>query len=157
VWGTLAGFAQIASLTYGPVPLGLLLAVGHGLLLPVIAVLHVRHQRWRESGAILGTIGGTTVVLLGIVAPVAPLATIPALFVLGMWWWTIGKMWWETALLPRPLGLATMALAPGAFALAAAAVPLALDPVVIAAADRAALGAWTIALSIALWGSRDAG
>lgn len=137
-------------------PLGLLLAIGYGLLLPVIAVLHVRHRRWRDSGAILGTIGGMSVVVLGIVAAVAPLAMIPALFVRGVWWWTIGKIWWETALLPRPLGVATMALALGAFALAAAAAPLALDPAVTAAADRAALGAWAIALSIAVWGSRDA-
>ncbi|HEU5287011.1 MAG TPA: hypothetical protein VFV20_01280 [Candidatus Limnocylindria bacterium] len=137
-------------------PPGLLLAVGYGLLLPVIAILHVRHQRWRESGAILGTIGGASVVVLGIVAAVAPVATIPALFVRGVWWWTIGKMWWETALLPRPLGAATMALALGAFALAAAAAPLALEPAGIASADRAVLGAWAIALSVAVWGSLDA-
>ncbi len=136
-------------------PLGLLVAIGCGLLLPVIAVLHVRHARSRESGAVLGTIAGTAAVVLGIVAAASPLAAIPALFVRGVWWWTVGKMWWETALLPRPLGALTMALAVAAFAAAAAAAPLALDAGALAAADRVVLGAWAIALSLAVWGSRE--
>lgn len=143
------------SIAYGPVPLGPLVAIGYGLLLPVIAILHVRHRRWRESGAILGTIAGTATVVLGIVASASPFATIPALFVRGIWWWTIGKMWWETALLPRPLGAVTMVLAVMAFAVAASAAPVNLDAGVLVAADRVVLGAWATLLSLAVWGSRE--
>ena len=109
-------------------------------MLPAIAVLHVRQRAVRGSGAILATIGGTAVVVIGAAASVVP-ALLPALlFVLGMWWWTIGKMWVETAVLPRPLGVATAAL--GVLAVVAAvALPL---------APSAVIAAWLVALATVL-------
>src|SRR5207244_2528616 len=80
-----------------------------GFLLPGIAVLHVRHAAVRQSGAILATIAGAAVATVGL-AGSANLDVRPAaLFVLGLWWWTIGKMWVETRGMPRPFGLATAA------------------------------------------------
>ena len=93
-----------------------LVAVAYGFLLPGIAVLHVRHATVRQSGAILGTIAGAAVATVGL-AGSANIDVRPAsLFVLGMWWWTIGKMWVQTGVLPRTFGLVTAALGLGAFA-----------------------------------------
>lgn len=91
--------------------------MAYGLLLPGIAVLHVRHAAVRQSGAILGTIAGAAVATVGL-AGSANIDVRPAsLFVLGMWWWTIGKMWAQTGVMPRPLGIVTAALGLCAFAL----------------------------------------
>ncbi|MEA2660884.1 MAG: hypothetical protein QOH08_456 [Chloroflexota bacterium] len=91
------------------------MAVAYGFLLPAIAVLHVRHVAVRQSGAILGTIAGAAVATVGL-AGSANIDVRPAsLFVLGMWWWTIGKMWAETGVLPRTFGVATAALGLAAF------------------------------------------
>ncbi|HAF09589.1 MAG TPA: hypothetical protein DCK98_05835 [Chloroflexi bacterium] len=93
------------------------MAVAYGLLLPAIAVLHVRHAAVRQSGAILGTIAGAAVATVGL-AGSANIDVRPAsLFVLGMWWWTIGKMWAQTGVMSRTLGLVTAALGLCAFAL----------------------------------------
>jgi hypothetical protein len=87
------------------------------LLLPAIAVLHVRHAPLRQSGAILGTIAGAAVAAVGL-AGSANVDVRPALlFVLGMWWWTIGKMWAETGVMPRAFGVVTAALGACAFVL----------------------------------------
>src|SRR5207237_8509500 len=86
-------------------------AVGYGLLLPVIASLHVRHEPLRRSGAVLGTIAGASVVTLGLGAAANTDLIPAALFVRGVWWWTIGKMWAETAVLPRIFGFLTILLA----------------------------------------------
>ena len=88
----------------------LLIAVGYGLILPAVAVMHVRHRRMRDSGTILGTIAGTAVVAIGLVGSVNVDLRVAALFVLGMWWWTIGKMWVETGVPPRELGWLTATL-----------------------------------------------
>jgi hypothetical protein len=80
-------------------------------------VLHVRHAAVRQSGAILATIAGAAVATVGL-AGSANLDVRPAsLFVLGLWWWTIGKMWVETGVMPRPFGMATAALGALAFVL----------------------------------------
>jgi hypothetical protein len=80
-------------------------------------VLHVRHAAVRQSGAILGTIAGAAVATVGL-AGSANIDVRPAsLFVLGMWWWTIGKQWAETGVLPRTFGTATAVLGLCAFAL----------------------------------------
>lgn len=93
------------------------MAVAYGFLLPGIAVLHVRHAAVRQSGAILGTIAGAAVATVGL-AGSANIDVRPAsLFVLGMWWWTIGKMWAQTGVMPRTLGIVTAALGLCAFAL----------------------------------------
>lgn len=123
-------------------------------MLPVIAVLHVRHLAVRQSGAVLGTISGTAVALLGISASAVPELAVAALFVRAIWWWTIGKMWWETGVLPRWLGAITLGLAAGAFALIVALAPLGVDMAVAWLPLRALLGLWLLALSYALWRSR---
>ena len=93
------------------------MAVAYGFLLPAIAVLHVRHAAVRQSGAILGTIAGAAVATVGL-AGSANIDVRPAsLFVLGMWWWTIGKLWAETGVLPRTFGRLTAALGLVAFVL----------------------------------------
>src|SRR5207302_4443970 len=86
-------------------------AVGYGLLLPVVASLHVRHEPLRRSGAVLGTIAGARVVTLGLGAAANTDLIPAALFVRGVWWWTIGKTWAETGVLPRAVGWITMLLA----------------------------------------------
>jgi hypothetical protein len=125
-------------------------------MLPAIASLHVRHAFVRQSGAILGTITGASVVTLGSVAAAQQGVLPAAFFVAGMWWWTIGKMWAETRVLPRAFGWLTMALAIVCFALLAAYA--ASGGVVMTVPDlplRVILGGWLIVLAGLLW--RDAG
>ena len=151
VWGAISGVALLALVALPSALLPpfyyLAVAVGFGFILPVLAVLHARHQGWRESGAILGTISGTATVIMGMVAATDPVSAAGALFVRGVWWWTVGKMWWETALLPRPLGLVTMALAIVAFAAC-------LAPGFVLAALDGMLGMWMLVLAAVLWRSR---
>ena len=158
MWGAIAGLAHLVAPAFAPgfYPswFFLLTAVGYGFLLPVIAVLHVRHTAARQSGAILGTIAGTAVVTLGIAASASPPIVVATLFACGIWWWTIGKLWWETGLLPRWLGLATMALAVLCFALTVASAPFGIDMDVAWIPLRLALGAWLLVLSAALWRQR---
>ena len=151
VWGALSTIALIA---LGAFPQALLppffflaVAIGYGFMLPILAVLHARHQQYRESGAILGTISGTSVVVLGIVAASDPTIATAALFVRGIWWWTIGKMWWETDLLPRTFGIVTMMLS-------VMALVACLVPTFAGATLDLALGLWMLVLSIVLWRSR---
>src|SRR5207237_1931818 len=121
-------------------------AVSYGLLLPVIASLHVRHEPLRRSGAVLGTIAGASVVTLGLGAAANTDLIPAALFVRGVWWWTIGKMWAETGVLPRPFGWITAALAMACFALVAA---YALTGIPMSPPDlplRLLLGLWLIVL-----------
>lgn len=132
----------------------LLTSVAYGLMLPVIAVLHVRHAAVRQSGAVLATIAGTSVVAVGIAASAAAELAIAALFVRALWWWVIGKTWWETGILPRWLGAVTLGLAAGEFALVFALGPLGLDMAVAWLPLRALLGFWLLALAFALWRSR---
>ena len=93
------------------------MAVAYGFLLPAIAVLHVRHAAVRQSGAILGTIAGAAVATVGLAGSANVDVRPASLFVLGMWWWTIGKMWVQTGVLPRTFGRVTAALGLVAFAL----------------------------------------
>ena len=131
----------------------LLAAAAYGLVLPLIAVLHVRHLTVRASGALLGTISGTAMVAVGIVAAGSPQLAVPTLFLSGIWWWTIGKTWWETGVVPRWMGIVTMSCAFAAFALAlASAFAVDVDRALILA--RALLGAWLFALAAVLWRSR---
>lgn len=150
-WGALSGIALVA---LGAFPSALLppfffvvVAIAYGFMLPVLAVLHARHQHWRESGAILGTISGTSVLLMGMIASAEPTLAAGALFVRGIWWWTIGKMWWETDLLPRTLGIVTMMLAVISFV--ACLIPTFAGPTL-----DLALGLWMLVLAAALWRSR---
>ena len=96
-------------------------------------MLHVRHAAVRQSGAILGTIAGAAVATVGL-AGSANIDVRPAsLFVLGMWWWTIGKMWAQTGVMPRTFGIVTAALGLCGFAL----VPLeAFSPAFVAVMPR---------------------
>ena len=92
-------------------------AVAYGFLLPGIAVLHVRHVAVRQSGAILATIAGAAVATVGLAGSANVDVRPASLFVLGMWWWTIGKMWAQTGVLPRTFGRITAALGLLAFVL----------------------------------------
>jgi hypothetical protein len=124
-------------------------------MLPAIASLHVRHAFVRQSGAILGTITGTSVVTLGAVAASETVVVPAAFFVTGMWWWTIGKMWAETRVLPRAFGWLTMALAIVCFALLGSYAYT--GGVLMAVPDlplRIVLGAWLVMLAVFFW--RDA-
>jgi hypothetical protein len=153
VWAALAGVAILAPFASGPgLPSWTVLssAIGYGLVLPAIAILHVKHQQMRESGAVLGTAAGVATVCLGIAISGNDTLTIGALFVRGIWWWTVGKLWWETSLLPSWLALVTVALALVAFALAAGTT-LGVASLVLPYLASALFGLWLIALSYALW------
>jgi len=156
VWALVAGIAHLIAPTFAPgfYPTWYfaLSAVAFGLMLPAIASLHVRHALVRQSGAILGTITGVSVVTLGSVASSATEVVPAAFFVSGMWWWTIGKMWAETRVLPRAFGWLTMALAIVCFALLGAYAYA--GGVVMAVPDlplRMVLGLWLIVLAGLLW------
>ena len=137
-----------------------LIAVAYGFLLPAIAVLHVRHAAVRQSGAILGTIAGAAVATVGLAGSANVDVRPASLFVLGMWWWTIGKMWVQTGVMPPAfgritavLGLAALALVPvEAFAPSFTAVmPRSLadalaQPYISAA--HLVLGVWLLGLSV---------
>lgn len=110
-----------------------LTAVAYGFLLPAIAVLHVRHLAVRQSGAILGTIAGAAVATVGLAGSANVDVRPASLFVLGMWWWTIGKMWTQTGVMPRTFGYVTAALGLASFVL----VPLeAFSPAFVAVMPR---------------------
>jgi hypothetical protein len=136
-----------------------LVAVAYGFLLPAIAVLHVRHAAVRQSGAILGTIAGAAVATVGLAGSANVDVRPASLFVLGMWWWTIGKMWAQTGVMPRTFGRVTAALGLAAFVF----VPLqAFSPTLLSVMPRSltdalaqpyfsaahlAIGAWLLALA----------
>jgi hypothetical protein len=125
-------------------------------MLPAIASLHVRHLLVRQSGAMLGTITGASVVTLGSVAAAETGVVPAAFFVTGMWWWTIGKMWTETRVLPRAFGWFTMALAVASFAMLGAYAYT--GGVLMAVPDlplRLILGLWLMVIAGLFW--RDAG
>ena len=110
-----------------------LLAVGYGLILPAVAVLHVRNASVRQSGAILGSLAAIAAVTVGIAGSVNVDAQPAALFLLGIWWWTIGKMAVQTGTLPRRVGTLTAALG----ALAFVAVPFeGFGPALVAVLPR---------------------
>ena len=168
MWSALAGAAQLGSVALVnvgyPYVYDALIAMGYGLILPFVAVMHVRHASVRASGAILATISGTATVAIGLGGAVSVDLRPAALFILGMWWWTSGKLWVETALMPRPLGVATAAL--GALALAGGLVAAfgVVPAVYIAGVPQidawtplhVALGVWLIALAPALYARSSA-
>ena len=106
----------VGGLAY-PYLFDLLSAIAYGFLLPAIAVLHVRHSAVRQSGAILATISGAAVATVGLAGSANVDVRPASLFVLGMWWWTIGKMWVQTGVMPRLLGRVTAGLGLIAFVL----------------------------------------
>src|SRR3989442_8644809 len=157
VWSALAGLALFAATEFAPgfyaTWYSILNALGFGLILPVLASLHVRHVLVRQSGAVLGTIAGTCVVLLGLGGAQE---TFPALLMArAVWWWTIGKMWAETGVLPRTFGWFTMLLAVVCFVLvgvyAFTGIPMAPPDLPL----RMILGAWLMILAVFFW--RDVG
>ena len=156
MWALIAGLAHLVASVFPP---GFypswhfgLSAIGYGLLLPVIASLHVRHEPLRRSGAVLGTIAGASVVTLGLGAAGNTDLIPAALFVRGIWWWTIGKMWAETGVLPRPFGWITAALAIACFALV---VAYSINEVPMSTPDlplRVILGVWLVVVAVFFWG-----
>jgi len=144
VWALIAGLAHLVASVFPP---GFypswhfgLSAIGYGPL--------------RRSGAVLGTVAGASVVTLGLGAAGNPDLIPAALFVRGIWWWTIGKMWAETGVLTRPFGWITAALAMACFALV---VAYSINEVSMSTPDlplRVILGLWLIVLAGFLW--RDA-
>ncbi|MFN2521425.1 MAG: hypothetical protein ABR525_10320 [Candidatus Limnocylindria bacterium] len=163
-WAVLAAVAQIALVAVGalyfPYLRNFLIAVGYGFILPAIAVIHVRSAPRRDSGAILGTIAGTSAVAMGLAGSVNVDLEPAALLLLGVWWWTTGKMAAETRSLPAGFGVGTAAA--GALAVAAAALAafssasIAVLPAGLAvvveqpyfAISHAALGAWLLVLAV---------
>ena len=121
VWSAIAGGGHLLVVAIGalayPYLFDLLSAIAYGFLLPAIAVLHVRHAAVRQSGAILGTIAGAAVATVGLAGSANVDVRPASLFVLGMWWWTIGKMWVQTGVMPRTFGRVTAVLGLAAFAL----------------------------------------
>jgi hypothetical protein len=113
----------------------------------------VRHAAVRQSGAVLATSAGTATVAIGIAASGNTDLAVAALLVCGIWWWTVGKMWAETSVIPSWLGLATMLLAVLAIGAAIASAPLSVRSETLWTVERVVLGAWTLALSFALWRS----
>ena len=71
----------------------------------------------RQSGAILATIAGAAVATVGLAGSANVDVRPASLFVLGMWWWTIGKMWAQTDVLPRTFGRVTAVIGLIAFVL----------------------------------------
>ena len=134
MWAALAGAAQLATVLVGHVAFpylhDVLIAIGHAFLLPPIAGLHVRHTSVQRSRAVLGTIAGVSVVMVGLGGSVNIDLQPAALVMRGVWWWTLGTLWAKTSLLPRPFGIVT-ALG-GALAFLSA-------PFVVASAPLAAL------------------
>lgn len=151
IWSGLAALGQLAIVVVASPP-GAVAALAYLLVLPVIAVLHVRHSTVRESGAVLGTLTGMAAVVLGLVGTSDPFLGHAALVALGMWWWTIGKMWAETLLLPRPLGLLTAVLGVAAI-VAGIAVPVVSGSEAMSV--HAVLGIWLIGLAAAVWRQAD--
>ena len=117
-------------------------------------MLHVRHSAVRESGAVLGTIAATASITVGIAASANADLVVAALFVRGIWWWTVGKMWAETNVMPRLLGIATMALGALAIGAAIASAPMGMETGTIWLSERILLGLWALAVSFALWRRR---
>ena len=158
IWGTIGGLANVGALAFAPAFYPswyfMLVAVGYGLLLPVLAVLQVRHRAVRESGAALGTAAGMATVTVGIAASANSDLVVAALLVRGIWWWTLGKMWNDTGVVARWLGIPTMALALLALGAAVASAPMGVATATIWMSERLLLGLWTLALSYALWTSR---
>ena len=122
-------------------------------------MLQVRHAAVRRSGAILGTIAGAAVATVGLAGSANVDIRPASLFVLGMWWWTIGKLWVQTGVLPRVFGRVTAVLGLAAFMLVpleafapsfTAVMPRSLadalaQPYISAA--HLVLGAWLLVLS----------
>jgi len=133
----------------------LFIALGYGLLLPVLAVLHVRHAAVRQSGAVLGTSAGTAAITVGLAASANMELVVAALLVRGIWWWTIGKMWAETAVVPRWLGLPTMAIGAVSIVAAVISAPLAMSAATLWTVERLILGIWSLALAFALLRTRE--
>lgn len=158
-WATIAGVSQIIAVAFAqgffPDWYFLFIALGYALLLPAIAVLHVRHAAVRRSGAILGTSAGTAAVTVGLAASANIELVVAALLVRGIWWWTIGKMWAETGVIPRWLGVPTMILSVVAIAAAVASAPMNMSSAALWTAERLILGVWTLALAFALWRTRS--
>jgi hypothetical protein len=158
VWSAISGVANLVTLAFAPSFYPdwyfVLVAIGYGLLLPAIANLHVRHQPLRASGAVLGTAAGTASITIGIAASANVDLVVAALFVRGIWWWTIGKLWAETSVMPRLFGVATMVLAVLAIGAAIASAPMAMESGAIWMTERLILGIWTLLLAFALWRAR---
>lgn len=149
---SLATHVAMSAIGFGPQTYQILSVLGFGLLLPAVATLHVRFTPVGPHGAILATLAGTATAILGLAAMLLDDLEPAALFVLGMWWWVVGKFVTETALLPRALGLVTSAIAVLAFACA-------LGNVISVGrwtwtVPRLALAAWMAVLAAVLW--RDA-
>ena len=158
MWSGISGVANVVAIAFAPgfFPAWyfLLVAVGYGLLLPAIANLHVRHLPLRASGAVLGTAAGTAALTIGIAASANSELVFAALFVRGIWWWTIGKMWAETNAMPRLFGVTTMVLAVVAIGAAVASAPMGMDAATLWLSERVILGLWTVALALLFWRAR---
>ena len=145
----LALHVLLAAPIAGPQLYGLLAVLGFGLLLPPIALLHVRFAASGPQAAILATAAGTAVAVTGIIALAFDDLEPGALFFLGTWWWVVGKFSVETGRLPRAFGYATLLAAGFAF------LAMVGDALGIGrwtwTAPRLVLAAWLVALAALLY------
>ena len=148
----LAAHVLLAAPIAGPQLYGLLAVLGFGLLLPAIAVLHLRYATIGPGAAILATIAGVATSVTGMAALLLNDLEPGALFFLGLWWWVVGKFAIETGLLPRPFGRVTTAAAGLVFA-AMFADLFGLGRWAWTL-PRLALAIWLVVLALILW--RDA-
>ena len=154
-WSLLAALALslhvlLAAPLAGPPLYGVLAVIGFGFLLPPIATLFLRFRTINPHAAILSTMAGTSLAIVGMAALVFDDLEPGALFFLGMWWWVVGKFGLESALLPRPFAYVTMSLAVLAFA---AMVGDVLGARAVWIAARLALAAWLLAFAAILYRS----
>lgn len=148
-WSLIAALAlslhvALAAPVGGPQLYALLAVLGFGLLLPPIAILHVRFTPIGPQAAILATIAGTAVALLGVAALAFDDLEPGALFFLGMWWWVVGKFSVQTGVLPRIFGYATIVASGLAF------VAMVADTLGLRLAwtgPRLVLAVWLVALA----------
>lgn len=157
-WAVLAALAltahvALSAVVAGPQLYGLLAVAGFGLILPVIAALHVRIAPLRPQAAVLASASGTATAATGVAALLLNDLEPAALFFLGLWWWVVGKFMLDTGTLSRAFGTLTAAAAPLVY-LALLANLFGLRPYGWSA-PRLALAAWLVMLAVLL--NRDGG
>ena len=139
----------LSAVVAGPQFYGLLAVLGFGLLLPPIALLHVRIAALRPHAAVLATLAGGATAVSGVAALALDDLEPAALFFLATWWWVAGKLMAESGALSRRFGQLTAATAPLVF-VALIANLFGVRPYSWSA-PRLALALWLLALALLLY------
>ena len=117
-------------------------------MLPVIAVLHVRHDQVRDSGAMLGTIIGMVVVASASACPPRRSSRSPRCSSAPSGGGPSERCGGRRTCSAAWLGAVTLGLAVGEFALVLALGPLGADMSIVWLPLRVLLGFWMLALSV---------